>query len=64
MFSFAKQQYLRAGHPWSDKLDLAARDVLQGALRGLGPPKQSVGSPLDRAVDLPGGWGLWVAGGP
>eukprot|EP00974_Lingulodinium_polyedra_P126048 11196846-Lingulodinium_polyedra.AAC.1 len=54
----ARQQRVRSGHPWSDQLGVSARNVLRGAVRGLGPPKQlasrSTGWRIFRRLGLSG----------
>eukprot|EP00974_Lingulodinium_polyedra_P093571 9066562-Lingulodinium_polyedra.AAC.1 len=46
----AKQAHISAGRVWSQALDLAAREGLRAAARGLGPPKHAVAFPLDKAA--------------
>ena len=68
LLSSAKLRHIRAGHPWTDALQVGARDCVRAALRGLGAAQGAAASPLDRVRELlanlnpwsPGGqWGQW-----
>ena len=49
----ARQVHVRAGHMWTDELELALKDAKRGALRGLGPPSRAVVFPLSVLAKLP-----------